>query len=324
MTMSGKHITTVTLNAAIDKTYYVSSFAAGKVNRVNRLFSQPGGKGINVARVAHMLGEDAIATGFVGGSAGRYIREELTALGIRHDFVSVAGESRVCLNVIDDTKMQSTELLEPGTPIDGGDIDRLFATLDSLAETTSVLVLSGSIPQGGGDDLYSRIIARWNSRAAAAPVLLDTSGTPLAHTVRQASPYMIKPNEEEMARLTELPTASYGFEETAKAISRLVRQGIRIVAVSLGERGSLVGTGNTIYRVDAVKVDAVNTVGCGDAYVAGIAIGLHRGHDETEMLKLASACGASNSLHERTGVVDRDQVRQFLSAIEVVPVCALM
>ena len=63
-------ILTVTLNAAIDKRYVVEDFKSGAVFRIKECSYSAGGKGLNVARVASIAGEDVLATGFVGGHAG--------------------------------------------------------------------------------------------------------------------------------------------------------------------------------------------------------------------------------------------------------------
>lgn len=315
MKSAGTHITTVTLNAAIDKTYFMPSLQLGHVNRVVKMSAHAGGKGINVARVAHLLGEEVLATGFVGGNAGQFIRDELTELGIRNQFVSVPGESRTCLNIIDESAGSSTELLEAGITIDQAAEDRLLQLLEEVKPTTSVLVVSGSLPRGASADLYSRIIRIWG--ADGAPVLLDTSGAPLLHAVSEAPPAMIKPNEEEMGKLLGASGSgeTYSLKE---AIAGLLRKGIRIAAVSLGAEGALVGQGDTLYTVGSVTVNAVNPVGSGDSFMAGAAVGLHRGYEIEQLLKLATACGASNCLHERTGWVDHEQVEQFMKQVQVV------
>ncbi|MBE3573697.1 MAG: 1-phosphofructokinase, partial [Moorella humiferrea] len=80
-------ITTVTVNTAIDKTYIVENFSPGGIFRVQRVMAQAGGKGLNVARVVKALGEEVVATGFIGGHNGRFIEENLAAEGIKGDFV---------------------------------------------------------------------------------------------------------------------------------------------------------------------------------------------------------------------------------------------
>lgn len=334
--MSRKHIVTVTLNAAIDKTYFVAAITPGVANRVRRIIAQPGGKGINVARVAHLLGEPVIAAGVVGGSNGEYIEHALTRQGIRHAFVQAAGESRICLNVIPDTG-RSVELLEPGIDIGQDTIDSLMRKLEQWAENASVIVLSGSLPAGVTTDLYRDIIEAL--APYRVPVILDTSGTALERGMT-ASPYMMKPNQEEMSQLTGVgsipPTdgdnpsrtgtispADEDEEPLISSIADLVRKGIGCVALSLGDRGSLIGIRDTVYRVSAVPIQPVNVVGCGDAFVAGAAVGMQRGWPATDIFKLAAACGASNALHSSAGMIDPKQVGEFADTIRVETIASI-
>lgn len=83
-------ILTVTLNASIDKLYVVESLNVGSVMRVKECFSTAGGKGINVSKVAKLLGEDVLATGFIGGYAGEFIRDRIIKAGIEESFIKVA------------------------------------------------------------------------------------------------------------------------------------------------------------------------------------------------------------------------------------------
>lgn len=316
--MNRKVIVTVTPNAAIDKTYFLQTYTPGAVNRVRRVIAQPGGKGVNVARVAHLLGEPVIAAGVVGGHNGDYIEHALARQGIRHDFVRAAGESRICLNIIPDSG-ESAELLEPGIAVGQETIDRLLRKLERWAEHASVIVLSGSLPPDASADLYRRFIEALSP--FQAPILLDTSGTALAHGA-SASPYMVKPNSEEMAALTGrgIPAADQDEERLIAAISELVRGGIGCVAVSRGALGALVGNEGTVYRVSAVPIKPVNTVGCGDAFVAGAAVGMQRGWPAPEAFRLAAACGASNALQPSAGWIDPKQVRDFADAVRLEPI----
>ncbi|GAB2696387.1 1-phosphofructokinase family hexose kinase [Paenibacillus thermoaerophilus] len=311
--MSRKHITTVTLNAAIDKTYFVPSLAAGQANRVRRMIAQPGGKGVNAARVAHLLGEPVVATGFVGGSAGQWIETALTEQGLRHQFVRAGGESRVCLNVVPDDG-ESVELLEPGLETRPEHYEELLHLLERLADTSSVIVLSGSVPSGGPPDIYRTIIERL--KPYGMPVILDTSGAALLHGIA-ASPHMIKPNQEEMAHLTGSVRSALDEAALAEDVASLVRRGIPVAAVSLGSRGALAGLADAVYRIGAVPIEPVNVVGCGDAFIAGAAVGLHRGLPDEDLFKLAAACGASNALQLSAGVVDPAQVDAFSELVRV-------
>ena len=94
-------IYTVTLNPALDKTVEIPMFAIDKVNRVSALRTDPGGKGINVSKVIAALGGESVAMGILGGNTGRMIREKLIEMGLSCDFVTVPGETRTNLKIVD-------------------------------------------------------------------------------------------------------------------------------------------------------------------------------------------------------------------------------
>ncbi|CAG7635602.1 1-phosphofructokinase [Paenibacillus allorhizosphaerae] len=305
-------ITTVTLNAAIDKTYYLPRLEVGKLTRATRLYADPGGKGINVARVIQQLGLPVTATGFVAGSNGDYITRHLGKQGIAHDFVSVDGESRLCLNMIDETTGESTELLEPGPILTAEALDRFKQKLFELARKSYIVCFSGSLPQGVPAAYYAELIALVKAEGAIA--FLDTSGEPLLQGV-QAVPYFIKPNEHEVYHLFNERPATEG--ELLDKLRRLQQSGISLVSVSLGDKGSLSLYDGQLYRTAAPKVEAVNTVGCGDAFVAGMAVGLAQQLPVEEMMKLAIASGTANALSERAGNVSLEDVQRLRGQVTV-------
>ena len=109
-------IVTVTMNPAIDKTVDIGKFERGDLNRIKRVEIDAGGKGINVSKTIRELGGESIATGFVGGTSGTIIKQVLTDLGLRTDFVEVKGETRTNLKVVEETG-EVTELNEPGPEV---------------------------------------------------------------------------------------------------------------------------------------------------------------------------------------------------------------
>ena len=109
-------ILVINLNASVDKRYKMKDLIKGEVMRAAEVDNTPGGKGIHVANVATILGEDCIATGYLGGKSGEFISEKLQDYGIKQDFVQVAGETRSCLAIITESGVQ-TEILEPGPTV---------------------------------------------------------------------------------------------------------------------------------------------------------------------------------------------------------------
>jgi tagatose 6-phosphate kinase len=302
-------ITTITLNAAIDKTYFVERLELAKVTRVPRVLSTPGGKGINVARVLHQLGADVRASGFVGGKNGEYIAEQLEVQGIASDFVKVTGESRLCLNIIDGNR-QSTELLEPGPTVTTENLASMREKVRLLAAKSSLLVMSGSLPAGVPDHYYLELIDI--AKTAGARVLLDTSKGPLLRGI-EGSPYFIKPNEDEVKAL--LSAGHSSEEELYEQVLTLNRRGIAYVVVTLGAEGSVAGVEGELYRIQAPRLEAVNTVGCGDSFVAGMAYALEQGYGPEDALQLATAVGSANALTAEAGNIRREDVDRLLSQI---------
>ncbi|WP_442601257.1 1-phosphofructokinase [Paenibacillus sp. KN14-4R] len=307
-------ITTLTLNAAVDKTYVVPGFYKSGLFRVNEMVADPGGKGVNVARVVTLLGGQAVATGFVAGSQGAFIQKGLTKQGVSHDFLEVEnGESRLCTTIIDpESEEHQTELLELGPTITEADLTNLKEKMADLAQRSSVVVMSGSLPLGCPTDIYADLIKIVQQNGAKA--ILDASGDALVAGVK-AKPYLIKPNEHEIARLLGQNHASN--DELAVAIQKLMEQGITCVIVSLGERGAFAGWEGTLYRVSVPVIDAINPVGSGDSMVAGMVTIIERGGTAQDALRLGAACGAANALNLRAGIVDPTIVEQLKEQVQV-------
>jgi len=304
-------ITTVTLNAAIDKTYFVPAFEHGIVSRVEKALSTAGGKGLNVARVLRQLGQaDVAATGFAGGYNGKFITSKVEEAGIAAAFVECAGESRICLNVIDGRDGSSTELLEPGPEIGEAEMAALKRKLARLSAESAVVVFSGSLPKGVPLGAYAELIAL--SREAGAEVFLDTSGEALALGTA-ALPSFVKPNEDEIAAL--LPKGKDG--DLRDGIASLMERGLSQVVVTLGGEGAVAGIRGRLYRVRIPPVRAVSAVGSGDAFVAGYAYGQARGWPAEDVLKFAAAAGSANAMSPLTGDVDAALHRGLLSEITV-------
>jgi len=305
-------ITTLTVNVAIDKILMVDNFHKNGVFRVSYVDAQAGGKGLNVARVAQTLGEDVVATGLIGGHNGCYIEESLKAEGIRGDFVTIAGESRICLNIIDQSDKSQTELLEPGPEVTPDDIERLKDKIRTLASQSKVVTMSGSLARGLPDNFYAQLIDV--ARSEGARVILDTSGHLLQEGLK-ARPFMVKPNQKEGEALTGkiLTNQNSQFD----FLKSLLDEGIEVAVLSLGKSGAVIGSQEGYFRVIIPEVQAINTVGCGDAFVAGFAVGVAKGKDVSASAKLAAAAATASATCLGTGQCHRELIEELLTEIHV-------
>ncbi len=290
-------VLTVTLNAAIDKRYDVSSVEIGAVQRVRRVQASAGGKGLNAARGAQLCGQQVIATGFVAGFAGEFVTSRIAAAGMWDEFVRVSGETRTCINIIDD-QGRSTEFLEPGVAVTPDDLAALVTRFSALLEQVAVVTLSGSAPSGCPDDVYARLVE--SARRAGRPVILDASGE-LLRSGLAAGPTIAKPNRDELAVL--VGRSLDDLDAVVAAAREVRRDGPEWVVVSLGAEGVL-AVGERTLRVDGLRVEAVNPVGCGDVLVGALAAALATGLAMDEALALAVSASAAAAAHPETGCFD--------------------
>lgn len=308
-------ILTVTLNAAIDKRYVVRDVQMNAVNRVEECKYSAGGKGLNVSRVAAIAGEEVTATGFVGGHAGNFIVDELEKWGIKNGFVHISGESRSCINIYNEANQMQTEFLEPGGYVTIENKDELLRRYMDLVEQSSVVAISGSVPKGVDSSMYKlliRIAKEHNKK-----VILDTSGKLLEECIGE-KPTMIKPNIDEIRMLTGKNVES--IADVIEVAKEIQSRGIEIVVVSLGEKGSVIVCKEGIFQAVVPKIDAVNSVGCGDSMIAGFAIGLLKNIPMIDTIKLASAISAANALRIETGFFIKKDMEELLTKIEVITV----
>lgn len=305
-------ILTVTLNAAIDKRYVVEEFKVGEVNRVKECAYVPGGKGLNVSKPAAVAGAEVVATGFVGGHAGNYIEASLKDYHVKSAFYHLESESRSCINIWDEKNCVQTEFLEPGFTVTESEFQGFVEEFKELVKKADVVAMSGSVPKGLDGTAYQKLVKV--VKDAGKKVILDTSGKLLEMGI-EACPTMIKPNIDEIRMLTGKECTEIG--EIVEAAKEIHARGVEVVAVSLGADGSLAVSDEGVFRAIVPRIDAVNTVGCGDSMIAGFALGFAEGLDIEETLRKASAISAAAALREETGYFVMEDMKRLYPQIKI-------
>ena len=286
-------IITVTMNPAIDKTVEIDTLKPGGLNRIRKVEYDAGGKGINVSKTIHELGGESIATGFLGGNAGRTIENVLDARKIMHDFIWVDGETRTNTKVFEENGAV-TELNEPGPAISEEQIQKLMNKLENYAGVNTLIVLSGSIPGGVGKDIYEKIIRMAHGKGSQ--VLMDADGEVFSLSL-EAGPDIIKPNRVELEEYAGIDYRASG-KELLEMTRKLMEKGIHTAAVSMGKSGAMFVKGGYEAVCPALPVKAHSTVGAGDAMVAALAYAWDQklGDEETVRLCMAASAGAVTTI----------------------------
>jgi tagatose 6-phosphate kinase len=303
-------ILAITMNPAIDKVYAIDDFAVNQVFRPKAMTATAGGKGLNVARVAHILGEPVMATGFLGGSTGQLIHQQVVEMGIVSSFVFIQGETRICINIMDEKNTTSTEVLEPGPVVTGKDSKLFLQQYEKMLDECAVVTASGSLPKGMPSDFYCTLIEITRSKGKS--FILDTSGDCLKQSI-QAKPYMIKPNQEEFENA--LGSHYSSLREYGTALLALKDQGISLPVITFGKDGCIAALDDGVYHFSAPPIKVLNTVGSGDSFTAGCAVSLSRGEASEEIIRLGMACGMANTQFFKTGMVSVELVKGFLQTI---------
>ena len=288
-------IYTVTLNPAIDKTVVIENFSAGSVNRVKSVREDPGGKGINVSKCLQSLGAESVAAMILAGDTGRKLESMLGKMEISVLSVWADGESRTNLKIIDPVKRENTDINEPGPVVTEKLLEQLKLAIGSKVQPGDIVILSGSLPAGVDRGLYGAWTAYFRSLGAC--VYLDADGEPM-HKGMAAVPYMIKPNNDELAALLGKPSLS--MEEMLAEGKRLHDTGIEEIVISLGGDGALFVSGDGVFCAEGLRVEVKSTVGAGDSVVAAMAYGQTKKLSREEKLRLAVAIGAGSVMQSGT------------------------
>lgn len=292
--------------------YKLDKLNLDTVNRVADVSKTAGGKGLNVARVAKQLDAKVSATGFLGGNLGDFISQQIKDQGIEDGFERISGDTRNCIAVIHEG--QQTEILESGPTITAKEIASFLIAFTDHVHDKEIVALSGSLPKGLPTDFYAQLIAIAND--LHVPVILDTSGEMLLNAVKgENKPFMIKPNEEEIAGLLGKDTLNE--EEIIDSLRSVVFADIPLVVVTRGADGAIVKYHDTVYQATAPQIEAINAVGSGDSVVAGFATGLTKGLEDEELIKYGLAMGVLNALEENTGQIDPSKITWAVEQIMV-------
>jgi tagatose 6-phosphate kinase len=294
------------------------TFARLNVNDVNRaraVLQFASGKSVNAARVLQTLGEDCLATGLLGGDSGKFMREDLDRAGIAHDFVDTSPvATRLCLTLLEETSGTATELIEESPPPPPHVFAALLTKLDELMARRGValIVMSGTLAPGAGDDYYAKCVRL--ARQHHVRTIVDAKGAPLRLALRER-PTVVKPNRAELAMALEIKIDSDAA--LRDAMRRVVSLGAEWVAVTHGVGDTMISDGSRFWRIATPKLKAVNPIGSGDSFAAGLAAGLRHGQEVPEACRLAVACASANAMTQNAGEVRTADVEDLLSRIVV-------
>lgn len=296
-------IYTVTFNPSVDYIMRLDEFTEGALNRTAWTEKYPGGKGINVSRVLKELNVDSTSLGFVGGFTGDYIKSQLEARHIKHDFIEVSGDTRI--NVKVKTSLES-EINADGPQIFEEDFKKLEEKL-SLLKVEDHVIFAGSLP-GGYEDAYKRLAGQLHENGI--PFSIDAEGERLTSAI-PFKPYLIKPNLIELEQIAGATLSSSGdIISTARSLLKL---GAQNILITLGGDGAIFLNRENILKLTPPAGKLINSVGAGDSTVAGFIS--QQGNGITEQVKYAMAAGSATAYN--SDLATRQDIINLLQKVKM-------
>ncbi len=295
-------IATLTLNPAVDMACTAAAVRPLHKIRTTDERLDPGGGGINVARIVHALGGDALALVLTGDVTGRLVEELLDQAGIHWRGLSIRGRTRICLNAHDRESGLEYRFVPEGPELTEAEWQAALGLLEDVA--ADWLVASGSLPRGVPADFYARVAEIAARRGQK--FVLDTSGAALHAAVGHGID-LLKLSLGELQFLVgrELRAAPAQDAE----IASLLRSGAAgMIAVSLGADGAILATCHATIRLPALHVEERSAVGAGDSLLAALVLGLARGLPGRDALAFGIAAGAAAVTTYGTAQVQRADV----------------
>jgi tagatose 6-phosphate kinase len=302
-------ITTVSLNSTTDIIVPLLKFIPGKVLRTPVIYSYPGGKAVNAARVLRILGADVTVSGFCGKADIKPMLDFTAKHGIKTAFTAVPGRNRLCV-IVNESSVPVETVINSGSKIkiSGDDTSALLKKLEVLSKKSTHMLFSGSLPSGLPLDFYSRAITLVKKNTT---VMLDASGRALFHAIK-ASPQIVKVNLEELEEAFSIDLKS--MPKLEKFVSILAaKYGFELFIVTLGENGSLYcEDGKCNYHTASGVKNPISPVGSGDAFSAGLLYGYSKGADTADAVHWADAAAAANLMHTGSCFVNRKDIMKYM------------
>lgn len=304
-------LVTVTLNPALDLSTSVEVVVPDHKLRCERASREPGGGGVNVARVASRLGVTARAVVVVGGATGEQLVALADAEGLAMTPIQVSGETRQSLSVIERSSGRQYRFVLPGPSVELGVIDAVDAAL-GVDTAVGCVVFSGSLPP----DLDAEALVTLVGSVTGAQVVIDTSGQALLRAL-DTTAAVVKPSARELAAvagrqlLTETDVLNAAEEVLAGS-------SVGALLVSIGAGGAfLLQRGEHPVRLRPPTVRVASAVGAGDSMVGGLASGLCRGEDLLSAAKLGIAAGSAAVMTPGSGLCTASAVAELLPLVTV-------
>ncbi len=304
---------TVTPSPTIDISAFVQRIIPFTKLRCESVRYDPGGGGINVARVLKRFGASPSAVIPVGGPQGELLRRLLKEEDLSAVTVCIAADTRQDFTVFERQSGAQYRFVFPASPMTGTEVTTLFEALKGIVPAPRYLVVSGSCPADVATSFFDD--AESAAMNTGAKLVVDTFGSALSIAVDHAA-YLIKPNLREFEDLMGSGLRTDNLRVKA-ARDLLTRSELEMIAVTLGADGALLVSRNGAWRGMAPKIEALSTVGAGDSFLGAFLWKLSKAVALNEALRFAIAAGSAALLAPGTELCRPQDIERLFPLVRV-------
>jgi 6-phosphofructokinase 2 len=306
-------IVTITFNPAVDKFVSTARVEPTRKMRTSAPKRDPGGGGINVARVAFRLGGKVTAIYPASGAIGRLLTRLLEREGIDSIVTPSHAETRENFTAYEDDSGEQFRFVLPGSPLHRAEWEAVLHEIENIKTKPKFIVASGSVPPGVPTDFFAKVAAMAKKNGAKA--LVDTSGTALKAAIAEGV-YLVKPNLNELSDLCGRALDTDAARITA--CRDMIKAGeAEAVALTLGADGALLVTREAVWRAQPMTIEAVSTVGAGDSFLGGMVAALAQGETLEEAFRVAVAAGFAAVMRPGTELCHKEDVERLMPRVRV-------
>jgi 1-phosphofructokinase family hexose kinase len=304
-------ITVLAPNPSIDKLFVVDELIHNAIHRPRQQIAVPGGKGLNVARVAHRLGAEVRVLGMAAGASGHWLADALAAAGVQARWMWHRGETRSCLSVSHGPGTQLTEFYEAGPRVTDQAWQEYAEMVAHDVAPGDRVVACGSLPDGAPDDGYLSLLAGSGSWTA-----VDTSGEPLRQAMA-GEVSLLKVNAAEAAQTLGSDVAD-GLSLVGLATALKERSSpATVVVVTGGVAGAVLIDVDGATLLAGLPVTGAFPVGSGDALLAGLLVAKEDDRGWPEALRLGTAVAVANAEVPGAGRFHLERIPELLDAVDI-------
>ncbi|MGV6859725.1 MAG: 1-phosphofructokinase family hexose kinase [bacterium] len=303
-------IATLTLNPAVDVSHVVQEMVPDTKVRATESRVDPGGNGINVARVLHKLGYHVYPCCAIAGETGKFLIEMLQQRMLRPEFLELEGETRTNITIQQRRPPQEYKVGGVGPAITDDQVEEISQCyLKRVADGYGVL--SGSLTSGSPMDIYASLTEKINEQGGRA--IVDAHGEMLLNAI-ESKPFLVKPNRHELELLSGHTLSTP--EALAEEARRLQAKGVANVCVSLGSEGALLVDAENAYFAKPPKIHVRCTTGVGDSMIAGLIAAFVNQKSCDQVLAFGVACGTSAATQPGTALIDPVTLPKLKAEVE--------